>query len=236
MIKLATLIFNKMSLGYYLKFPCWVIKSRFKKLKYEYWLQELNHKWRLKNQNNQTYIKAPFPDNNLINIVKVGNFSSGIINVNYYKTGDERLEIGCFCSIATDAKFILGGNHDIRQVSTSSLIGEHFFSKGPILIEDDVWIGSGATIMSGVRVGKGAVIAAGSLVTKNVEPYSIVAGIPAKFIKKRFEERICKVLLTLDFSKIRLSDFNDVKLLLIEHIDDNNLLDIVEQLKHFIKK
>lgn len=90
--------------------------------------------------------------------------------------------------------------------------------------------------MSGVRVGKGAVIAAGSLVTKNVEPYSIVAGIPAKFIKKRFEERICKVLLTLDFSKIRLSDFNDVKLLLIEHIDDNNLVDIVEQLKHFIKK
>ena len=60
--------------------------------------------------------------------------------------------------------------------------------KGNITIEDDVWIGTNSVILSGVSIGRGAIVAAGSIVSKNVEPYSIVGGIPAKFIKKRFTD------------------------------------------------
>ena len=99
-------------------FPFWLIKHCFRKYKYEYWLECLNKEWRNKNPHNDVYLKAPFPDNSLIDIVTVGNMSSGTVNVNYYKTGDEHLTIGNLCSIATDSKFILGGEHHQNCVST----------------------------------------------------------------------------------------------------------------------
>ena len=76
------------------------------------------------------------------------------------------------------------------------------FSKGDIIIEDDVWIGYGATIMSGVHIGKGAVIAANAVVTKNVPAYAIVAGIPAKLVRYRFEGDVIKEVSKLDFEKL----------------------------------
>jgi acetyltransferase-like isoleucine patch superfamily enzyme len=83
---------------------------------------------------------------------------------------------------------IMGGDHNI------SAIGKYMYDVKeklpgndlPVVIEDDVWIGTGVIILKGVRVGTGAVVAAGSVVTKNVEPYSIIAGVPAKKIKMRF--------------------------------------------------
>lgn len=149
--------------------PFWLMKKWFRKCKYEYWLDDLNKEWRKKNTHNDVYLKAPFPDNSLIDIVSVGNLSSGIVNVNYYKTGDEHLSIGNLCSIATDSKFILGGEHHQNCLSTiiEALPG---FSKGHIVVDDDVWIGSGSTIMSGVHIGQGCIVAAGSLVTKDTPP------------------------------------------------------------------
>ncbi|MBP3710262.1 MAG: CatB-related O-acetyltransferase [Treponema sp.] len=71
-------------------------------------------------------------------------------------------------------------------------------SKGDIVIEDDVWVGENALILSGVTIRQGAIVAAGAVVTKDVEPYSIVAGIPAKIIKYRFSEELRKELLNID--------------------------------------
>ena len=74
--------------------------------------------------------------------------------------------------------------------------------KGGIIIGDDVWIGYRATILDGVTIGQGAVVAAGAVVTKNVPPYAVVAGIPARVVRKRFDEETIRSLLDFDLSKI----------------------------------
>lgn len=209
--------------------PFWLMKKWLRKCKYEYWLDDLNKEWRKKNTHNDVYLKAPFPDNSLIDIVDVGNLSSGVVNVNYYKTGDEHLSIGNLCSIATDSKFILGGEHHQNCLSTiiEALPG---FSKGHIVVDDDVWIGSGATIMSGVHIGQGCIVAAGSLVTKDTPPYSIVGGIPAKVIGMRFSKNIADKLLSIDFKKITKDNLIDYKALLKIPLNENNVDEIVAKI------
>ena len=75
-------------------------------------------------------------------------------------------------------------------------------SKGDIIVDDDVWIGYGATILSGVHIGQGAVVAAGAVVTKDAPPYAIVGGVPARVIKYRFSPEVIEQLLKLDYSKL----------------------------------
>lgn len=117
------------------------------------------------------------------------------------------LYIGNFCSISQNVKILLGGNHRTDWVTTYPFghVNTHLFnnfnglghpsSKGDVVIGNDVWIGEGSKIMSGVVIGDGAVIANNSHVVKNVEPYSIVGGNPAKLIKYRFTpEQIEKLL------------------------------------------
>ena len=86
-------------------------------------------------------------------------------------------------------------------------------SKGDITVDNDVWIGYGATIMSGVHIGQGAIVAAGAVVTKDVPPYAIVGGVPAKVIKYRFEPELIKELLKIDYSKLTKEKVE-------KHIDD----------------
>lgn len=123
----------------------------------------------------------------------------------YYETLTENkasLKIGKYCSIATKICFYLGGNHNINRISTwlpdSNMKFEasrDLLTKGDITIENDVWIGRESVIMSGVTIGTGAVIGTRSVVSKNIEPYSIVVGNPGKTIKKRFNDRQIQILL-----------------------------------------
>lgn len=80
--------------------------------------------------------------------------------------------------------------------------GTEALSKGDIIINDDVWIGCNAIILSGVNIGQGAVVAAGAVVTNDIPPYAIVGGVPAKVIKYRFETAIIDELLKVDYSKL----------------------------------
>lgn len=136
--------------------------------------------------------------------------------------------IGKYCSIANDVMIGLG-KHPSGFVSTHPAFyrnrEEYFFSDGlyfeeyqPIIIGNDVWIGARVMIVDGVTIGDGAIIAAGSVVTKNVEPYTIVGGVPAKFIKERFDMETRKKLikikwwdLELQFLKENWKDFHDVE-------------------------
>ncbi len=133
-------------------------------------------------------------------------------NVKYHFdfVGD-KLIVGKFCMIASDVKFIMNGaNHLTDSLTTypfaifgngweNAMDGKSYPQKGDINIGNDVWIGYNATIMAGVTVGDGAIIAANATVVKDVEPYSIVGGNPAKEIKKRFSEETISKLLELEW-------------------------------------
>lgn len=124
--------------------------------------------------------------------------------VYHYPINQDRLIIGKFCSIACGAKFIFNcANHTLKSLSTytfplffeewglqKSEVASAWDNKGDIVIGNDVWIGYDAVIMAGVTIGDGAIIGTRAVVTKDVESYSIVGGIPAKEIRKRFSPDI----------------------------------------------
>lgn len=133
-------------------------------------------------------------------------------NVKYHFdfTGD-KLVIGKFCMIASGVTFIMNGaNHLTDSISTypfaifgegweGAMDGKAYPTKGDTLIGNDVWIGYKATIMAGVHIGDGAIIASGSMVTSDVPPYAIVGGNPAKVIRKRFSDEKIQKLCSLQW-------------------------------------
>lgn len=167
-------------------------------------------RWRKLNSHNQTIAVNRFD----MQKVKVGNMSYGPLEVFGWGAINESLTIGNYVSIASDVRFLLGGNHFYNNFSTYpfkvklGLSQNEAYSNGPIIVEDDVWIGIGVMILSGVTIGKGSVIAAGSIVTKDVLPYSVVGGNPAKTIKMRFNDLLINQLLQFDFSSL---DHNIIK-------------------------
>ena len=174
---------------------------------------DTNQKFPLANYDRLCFLKNIIKNPNIIvgdytyydDFENVENFEK---NVKYHFdfTGD-KLIIGKFCMIASDVKFIMNGaNHLTDSISTypfaifgngweNAMEGKTYPQKGNINIGNDVWIGYNATIMAGVTIGDGAIIATNATVVKDVEPYSIVGGNPAKEIKKRFsDEKIAQLL------------------------------------------
>jgi acetyltransferase-like isoleucine patch superfamily enzyme len=138
-------------------------------------------------------------------LLTMGEYSYNTPKIVRHGGDKHRVYIGKFCSIADDVTIFVGGNHRTDWVSTYpmrikfDLPGKyqdgHPASKGDVRIGSDVWIGRGATILSGVQIGHGAVIAAQALVIGNVAPYTIVGGNPAQVIKRRFsDEQIASLL------------------------------------------
>ena len=129
----------------------------------------------------------------------------------HYPINHDKLKIGKFCSIACGAKFLFNSaNHTVKSLTTYPFpiffeewgldvrdITTAWDNKGDIVIGNDVWIGYEAVIMSGVTIGDGAIIGTRAVVTKDVPPYTIVGGVPAKQIRKRFSEETISELLEL---------------------------------------
>lgn len=135
---------------------------------------------------------------------EIGEYTYGVPRV-VFPQG--RLKIGKFCSISWNVTIYLGGNHRMDWIALYPFspedgrwpeaegIEDFLTTKGDVTIGNDVWIGSDVIIMSGVTIGDGAAIGAGSVVTGDVEPYAIVAGNPARLVKKRFgDEDIVRLL------------------------------------------
>lgn len=139
----------------------------------------------------------------------------------HYPINNDKLKIGKFCSIACGAKFLFtSGNHSMKSLSNYTFpiffdeweldakdIKQAWDNKGNITIGNDVWIGYEAVIMQGVTIGDGAVIATRAVVTKDVAPYTIVGGVPARPIRKRFSEETIKEL-----EKLRWWEWNSEKI------------------------
>jgi virginiamycin A acetyltransferase len=163
----------------------------------------------------------------------IGEFSYGEPKILSWGE-QETLKIGKFCSIAPDVTILLSGEHRIDWITAfpfSSLFKEfqhfsgHPASKGNVTIGNDVWIGTKSLILSGVTIGDGAVIGAGSVVTKNVQPYAIVAGNPAKQIRLRFDQETIDNLL-----KIRWWDWD------LNRIREKMPLLLSENIREFVSK
>lgn len=143
-------------------------------------------------------------------------------NVLYqYPINGDKLKIGKFCSIACGTKFLFNSaNHALDSLSTypfplffeewnleKEKVTDAWDNRGDIVIGNDVWIGYEAVILSGVTIGDGAIIGTRAVVTKDVPPYTIVGGVPAKPIRKRFDEKVIEELL-----KIKWWDWTEEKI------------------------
>lgn len=172
-------------------------------------------KYPLKNYDRLCFLKNIVKNPNIIvgdytyydDFETVENFEK---NVKYhFDFVNDKLIIGKFCMIASDVKFIMNGANHLTDALTTypfaifgngwegAMEGKSYPQKGNIEIGNDVWIGYNATIMAGVKVGDGAIIATNSTVVKDVAPYSIVGGNPAQEIKKRFSNEKIEKLLNL---------------------------------------
>lgn len=158
----------------------------------------------------------------------------------HYPINQDKLIIGKFCSIACNARFLFNSaNHKMGSLSTYPFplffeewdlnmqnVTDSWDNKGDIVVGNDVWIGYEAIIMAGVTIGDGAIIGARSVVTKDVSPYSIVGGVPAKIIRKRFSGQVISLLMQIkwwDWPKDKIKQN-------IENIQSGD----IEQLSHMI--
>lgn len=182
--------------------------------------------------NNHNYVEIM----NFCNLekIQIGKKTYGKINIIDYSNSNNVLKIGSYCSIAPNVRFLLGGEHKLNCISTYpfkvKVFGDKFeaLSKGNIILEDDVWIGEGAIICSGITIGQGAVIAAGSVVTKDVEPYAIIGGNPAKVIKYRFNSELIEKLTKINIEQLFDSFTKEQISIIYEKLDDEILTKILE--------
>lgn len=196
-----------------------------------------NVKFPLKNYDKLCFLKNVIKNPNIIvgdytyydDFENVENFEK---NVRYHFdfTGD-KLIIGKYCMIASGVKFIMNGaNHLTNAMSAypfaifgngweKAMDGKQYPNKGNIVVGNDVWIGYNATIMAGVKIGDGVIIAANSTVVKDIAPYTVVGGNPAIEIKKRFSKDTIDKLLELKWW-----DWNIEKITAnVQYLTDNNI-------------
>ena len=160
----------------------------------------------------------------------------------HYDFIGDKLIIGKFCQIAAGVNFVMNGaNHQMNAVTTFPFyIFEGWKQKvpplnkmplkGDTIIGNDVWIGQNVTILPGVHIGDGAIIGLNSVVGSDIAPYTIVAGNPAKVIRKRFDNQLIKLLLKLKWWDKSIKEIND----LIPILTDNNLTEVKKKLKELV--
>ena len=194
-----------------------------------------NKKYPIQGYENEIYVKPTLTNPNVI----VGNFTyiadsefeSHITN--FYPWSRDKLIIGKFCQIARGVEFVMNdANHQMSAVSTFPFYtlegwemeppkAEDMPFKGDTVIGNDVWIGQDATILPGVHVGDGAIIGANSVVGSDIEPYTIVAGNPAKPIRKRFDDELIALMLEWKWWDKPIEEINKlIPILTSSRIDD----------------
>lgn len=185
--------------------------------------------WRKANSHNYTYAINKFN----FSSVEIGKNTYGPIEV-YTDVENVKLKIGSFCSIGKNTVFLLGHEHCYKHVSTYPFryrilktVNCESVSKGDIVVGDDVWFGQKTTVLSGVEIGQGAIIATGAVVTKNVPPYAIVAGVPAKIIKYRFDKSIIRELIKINYDVLTNEKIELLDKELYYDVNEENVRDIV---------
>lgn len=172
----------------------------------------------------EIYIKPTIKNSNIVvgdfTYIADSEFESHVTH--HYDFNNDKLIIGKFCQIASGVEFVMNGaNHQMNAVSTFPFYTLEGWEQEPPLISDmpikgdtiignDVWIGQNATILAGVHIGDGAIIGANSVVASNVEPYTIVAGNPAKTIRKRFDNELINLMLKFKWWDKSIEEINNL--------------------------
>ena len=167
-----------------------------------------NKKYPISGYEREIYVKPTISNPNIIvgdfTYIADSEFESHVTN--FYPRSRDKLIIGKFCQIAAGVEFMMNdANHQMNAVSTfpfytlegwdmEAPASSDMPYKGDTVIGNDVWLGQNAVILPGVHIGDGAIIGANSVVGRNVEPYSVVAGNPAKEIRKRFDDELIDLL------------------------------------------
>lgn len=203
-----------------------------------------NRLFPVKDCSSVTYIKPSVTRPNIIagDFTYFGDADFGKQVLHHYEFNGDRLIIGRFCQIASGVTFIMNGaNHQMNAATTYPFYimegweqqlpsSEDLPLKGDTVIGNDVWIGQNVTIMPGVHIGDGAIIGLGSLVSRDVEPYTVVAGNPARFIRKRFDDEMTELLLRLRWWDKPVEKIQE----LIPVLTDSNIPEVKKKLKQIL--
>ena len=189
----------------------------------------------------EIYVKPAITNPNIIvgdfTYIADSEFESHVTN--FYPWSRDKLIIGKFCQIATGVEFVMNdANHQMNSLSTfpfytlegwdmDAPAAEDKPFKGNTVIGNDVWIGQNAVILPGVNIGDGAIIGANSVVGSNVKPYTIVAGNPAKMIRKRFDDELINLMLRFKWWNKSIDEING----LIPILTCSDLEKVREELK-----
>ncbi len=193
----------------------------------------------------EIYVKPTIINSNIIvgdfTYIADSEFESHVSH--HYDFNGDKLIIGKFCQIASGVEFIMNGaNHQMNAVSTFpfyTLEGwnmeapkvEDLPIKGDTIIGNDVWIGQNAVILPGVNIGDGAIIGANSVVGRNVDPYTIIAGNPARKIRKRFDDELINILLNFRWWDKPIDEIDR----LIPILTSSNLEEVKMKIKKLLK-
>ena len=172
----------------------------------------------------EIYVKPTIKNPNIVvgefTYIADSEFESHVTH--HYEWNGDKLIIGKFCQIAAGVEFVMNGaNHQMNSVSTFPFYTLEGWKqtpptpkdlplKGDTIIGNDVWVGQNATILPGVHIGDGAIIGANSVVGSNVEPYTIVAGNPARMIRKRFDDELIDILEKLKWWDKSVDEINNL--------------------------
>ena len=194
----------------------------------------------------EIYVKPTLKNPNIVvgdfTYIADSEFESHVTHL--YPWNNDKLVIGKFCQIAAGVEFVMNGaNHQMNAVSTFpfyTLTGWDMKApapadmplKGDTVIGNDVWIGQNVTILPGVHIGDGAIIGASSVVGSNVEPYTIVAGNPAQFIRKRFDEELTNLMLKWCWWDKSIEEINS----LIPVLTSSDLTEVKKKVKEMLGK
>ncbi|MBR4348162.1 MAG: CatB-related O-acetyltransferase [Fibrobacter sp.] len=196
--------------------------------------------------NKEIYVKPTLKNPNIVvgdfTYIADSEFESHVTHL--YPWNNDKLIIGKFCQIAAGVEFVMNGaNHQMNAVSTFpfyTLAGWNMKApapadmplKGDTVIGNDVWIGQNATILPGVHIADGAIIGASSVVGSDVEPYTIVAGNPAKLIRKRFDEELTNLMLEWRWWDKPIEEINA----LIPVLTSSDLTEVKKKVKEMLGK
>ena len=194
----------------------------------------------------EIYVKPTLKNPNIIvgdfTYIADSEFESHVTHL--YPWNNDKLVIGKFCQIAAGVEFVMNGaNHQMNAVSTFpfyTLAGwdmkapapEDMPLKGDTVIGNDVWIGQNATLLPGVHIGDGAIIGASSVVGSDVEPYTIVAGNPAQFIRNRFDDELTNLMLEWRWWDKPIEEINS----LIPLLTSSDLTEVKKKVKEMLGK